>query len=160
MVLGLLMGLVFFLDAAAAEAPADLIVVEKAMRRLTLYRGDVPLRSYRVALGFSPSGDKAREGDGKTPEGRYTIDFKNAQSAFHLSLRISYPNAKDRAEASAQGLDPGGDIFIHGMPEGWNWVGPLHTVSDWTLGCIAVTNTEIEEIWRLVPVGTPIEIKP
>lgn len=145
---------------AAARETADLIRIEKAERRMTLYADDVPLRVYRVALGFAPAGDKERQGDGRTPEGRYTIDFKNPNSAFHLSLRISYPSRADRAEARARGVDPGGDIFIHGTPGLWSWTGSLHTARDWTLGCVAVTNAEIEEIWRLVDVGTRVEIVP
>lgn len=148
------------LSTAGAPGPADLIVVEKAERRLTLYRAGETLRTYRIALGFSPLGDKERQGDGRTPEGHYKIDHKNPQSRFHLSLRVSYPDASDRAGAAALGVSPGGDIYIHGMPESWGWASSFHTMNDWTLGCIAVTNEEIEEIWSLVPVGTPIEIKP
>ena len=145
---------------AVAAGTADLIVVEKAARRMTLYRHGEVLHEYRIALGFAPAGDKERVGDGRTPEGRYIIDLKNDRSQFHLSLRVSYPNASDRREAAARGASPGGDIFIHGTPGVWEWAGPLHAIRDWTLGCIAVTNSEIEEIWALVPVGTPIEIRP
>ena len=155
----LVLALLLAAGAAAAET-ADLIVVEKAARRLTLYYKGEAIHEYRIALGFAPEGDKERVGDGRTPEGRYVIDLKNDKSQFHLSLRVSYPNAADRREASALGVSPGGDIFIHGTPGVWEWVGPLHALSDWTLGCIAVTNKEIEEIWALVPIGTPIEIRP
>jgi murein L,D-transpeptidase YafK len=146
--------------AATQTGPADLVVVEKADRRLTLYRAGEVVNSYRIALGFNPIGDKEHQGDGRTPEGRYVIDAKNPQSRFHLSLRVSYPNPSDRKDATEKGVDPGGDIYIHGMPESWGWTSAFHTMHDWTLGCIAVTNEEIEEIWQLVPVGTPIEIKP
>lgn len=146
--------------AAAQSGTADLVVVEKAARRLTLYRAGEEISSYRIALGFDPIGDKERQGDGRTPEGRYVIDHKNPHSRFHLSLRVSYPSSSDRQEAASKGLDPGGDIFIHGLPDSWGWASPFHSMRDWTLGCIAVTNEEIEEIWQLVPVGTPIEIKP
>lgn len=137
---------------------ADHIVVEKAARRLVLFKDGAILREYAVALGSSPLGAKAQEGDGRTPEGRYTIDFKNAQSAYHLSLRISYPDAADRQAADARGVSPGGDIMIHGLPNGLGAIGAAHRLSDWTDGCIAVTNAEIEEIWTLTPLGTPIEI--
>jgi murein L,D-transpeptidase YafK len=148
------------LTSAAEIGPADLVVVEKAERRMTLYRAGEVIDTYRIALGFNPIGDKEHQGDGRTPEGRYVIDSKNPQSRFHLSLRVSYPSSGDRKDATDKGLDPGGDIFIHGMPDSWGWASPFHTMHDWTLGCIAVTNEEIEEIWKLVPVGTPIEIKP
>ncbi|MBM3274270.1 MAG: L,D-transpeptidase family protein [Candidatus Sericytochromatia bacterium] len=137
---------------------AHLVAVEKGKHLLTLYRGNSAIATYSVALG--QSGAKAKEGDGKTPEGRYTIDWRNARSRFHRSLHISYPSAADRARASAIGNNPGGDIMIHGLPGHMAWLGPLHRTRDWTLGCIAVTNQEIEQIWRLVPDGTPIEIRP
>lgn len=143
-----------------AGARADLVVVDKSERSLTLYRRGAALRSYRVALGPSPEGHKEREGDGKTPEGRYVIDWRNAKSSFHRSLHVSYPNARDRREARRRGVDPGGAIMVHGLPNGMAWLGSAHAASDWTLGCIAVTNEEIEEIWRVVADGTPIEIKP
>jgi murein L,D-transpeptidase YafK len=142
------------------DGTASHLRLEKSERRLTLYDGDRMLKGYRVALGFAPEGPKTRQGDGRTPEGRYVIDFKNAKSKFHLSLRISYPDEDDRARAEGQGLEPGGDIYIHGLPKGTTLLNGLHTLRDWTLGCIAVTNPEIEEIWRAVPVGTPIEIVP
>jgi murein L,D-transpeptidase YafK len=117
------------------------------------------LRSYRVALGRA-NGAKERQGDHKTPEGQYVIDEKNAQSRFHLALHISYPNAADRKRAKGAGTDPGGAIMIHGVMKQFAWLGPLQHEIDWTDGCIAVTNREIEEIWKLVPVGTPVEIEP
>ncbi|HWA50332.1 MAG TPA: L,D-transpeptidase family protein, partial [Dongiaceae bacterium] len=126
--------------------------------RLELVAGDMVVRGYDVALGFAPEGDKAQEGDGRTPEGRYVIEARNPDSAFHLSLKISYPDAADRAAAAAQGVAPGGDIFIHGTPN-W-WVLPGRPPGDWTRGCIAVTDAEIEEIWSLVRDGTPVEITP
>jgi murein L,D-transpeptidase YafK len=147
-------------ETEASLGKADHVVVEKAARKLTLYRDGVALKSYRVALGFSPKGPKERQGDGRTPEGRYVIDRRNAQSQFHLSLHISYPDARDRARAAEAGVDPGGDIFIHGLPSGLGYLGAAFNLRDWTLGCIAVTNPEIEEIWAAVPNGTPIEIKP
>jgi murein L,D-transpeptidase YafK len=106
------------------------------------------------------AGYKQREGDGRTPEGRYAIDFKNPRSRFHLALRISYPDASDRDSARRRGVPPGGDIMIHGLPNGLGWLGKYHLWRDWTDGCIAVTNGQIEEIWASVDVGTPVEIRP
>ena len=139
---------------------ATMLVVDKAARRLSLYRDDRLLKSYDVALGGNPVGTKERQGDSRTPEGRYIIDLKNDASRFHLSLRISYPDDADRARAAAVGVSPGGDIFVHGLPNGYGWLGAAHRTRDWTDGCIAVTDTEIEEIWSLVGTGTPIEIRP
>lgn len=144
----------------SAASEADLIIIEKADRQMTLYDGDNELASYRIALGFAPIGDKQREGDGKTPEGRYRIDFKNPNSQFHLSLRVSYPDAEDRAEAAARGDDPGGDIFIHGTPGRRTSYGKDENIRDWTHGCIAVSDGDIEEIWRLVSVGAVVDIRP
>jgi murein L,D-transpeptidase YafK len=134
----------------------DRIRVEKGKRTLTLYRGKTVVRQFRVALGSNPRGAKSREGDGRTPEGHYVVDFRNEQSQFHLALHISYPNADDRARAASEGVDPGGDIMIHG----WGRKLGQHRLRDWTDGCIAVTNAEMGVIWRLVPDGTPIEIVP
>jgi murein L,D-transpeptidase YafK len=139
---------------------ANAIVVEKAARRLTLRRDDRVLQTYEVSLGSDPIGHKQREGDGRTPEGRYAIDFKNPRSRFHLALRISYPDASDRDSARRRGVPPGGDIMIHGLPNGLGWLGKYHLWRDWTDGCIAVTNGQIEEIWASVDVGTPVEIRP
>ena len=145
---------------AQAQVPADRIVVEKSARLLTLLRGATVLKRYDVSLGGDPIGHKQREGDGRTPEGTYAVDFKHAHSRFHLALRLSYPNAADRERARRLGILPGGDIMIHGLPNGLGWLGTLHRIRDWTNGCIAVTNAEIEEIWSLTIVGTPVEIKP
>lgn len=141
-------------------AQADRIVVVKSLRTLTLFRQGQVLKTYKVALGGHPAGPKTQRGDDRTPEGVYTIDSRNARSQFHLSLHISYPNADDRARAKKLGVNPGGDIFIHGLPPAFAYLGPLHRQRDWTLGCIAVTDAEIEEIWSLVPNGTTVEIKP
>lgn len=127
---------------------------------MQLYQGEHLLKSYRIALGGNPTGPKIRQGDHKTPEGIYRIDAKNARSQFHLSLHISYPNENDRANARKLGVAPGGDIMIHGLPDRYAYLGSLHTKYDWTDGCIAVTNAEIEEIWKLVPTGTEVEIRP
>lgn len=132
---------------------ADEIRVDKSERRMQLLRGGTVIRTYRILLGDAPVGHKRQQGDERTPEGRYRITFRNDKSRFHLSLRVSYPNEADRAQALARGVDPGGDIMIHGgTPPGYG--------SDWTDGCIALTDREIEEVWRLVPVNTPISIDP
>jgi murein L,D-transpeptidase YafK len=139
---------------------ADRIVIVKSERTMTLLRHGKVLKAYRVALGREPRGPKTRHGDNRTPEGLYTIDSRNAHSQFHLALHISYPNATDRAHARKSGVDPGGDIMIHGLPPAYAFLGARHSQTDWTFGCIAVTDAEIEEIWSLVPVGTTVEIKP
>jgi murein L,D-transpeptidase YafK len=139
---------------------ADSIVVEKAKRTLTLYQTGIPVRVYRVSLGGQPVGDKVRRGDGRTPEGLYRVDFKNAQSKYHLGLHISYPDAAHTQRANALGLSPGGDIMIHGLPPKFADVGQAAAEQDWTEGCIAVSDEEIEEIFRAVPQGAPIQIKP
>lgn len=144
---------------AAHAQTADKVVVWKQQRKLELHRSGQVIRTYRIALGGAPVGHKTEQGDQKTPEGRYTIDFRNPRSQFYKSLHISYPNAADRAQARRRGVHPGGDIFIHGLGRG-STAGAAHAERDWTLGCIAVTNEEIDEIWRLVRDGTPIEIHP
>jgi murein L,D-transpeptidase YafK len=138
----------------------DRIVVEKSARKLSVFRNGRELKSYLVALGANPIGMKEEEGDMKTPEGIYMIDYRNPKSGFHLSLHISYPSTDDIARATARGLSPGCDIMIHGLPNGAGWIGHLHRENDWTAGCIAVTDVEIEELWRITPDGTPIEIRP
>lgn len=139
---------------------ADSIVLDKSERTLTMYSRGVKVKEYEVALGRNPVGAKLRRGDGKTPEGLYYINGHNPASKYHLSLRVSYPNADDRANAARRGVTPGGDIMIHGLPPAFAGVGALHRQQDWTEGCIAVTNDEIEEIWRAVPNGARILIKP
>jgi murein L,D-transpeptidase YafK len=142
------------------EEPADRILVEKGARKIMLYRGQDLIRTYRIAMGSHPTGKKQCQGDKRTPEGRYIINGRNMDSRYHRSLHISYPNAADRESAKRLGCNPGGDIMIHGLPNGYGWVGKLHTSVDWTLGCIAVTNPEIQEIWSLAPNGTPVVINP
>jgi len=122
--------------------------------------GPTVLKTYKISLGTTPVGPKQRQGDHKTPEGHYVIDRRNPKSRFYRSLHISYPNADDRARAAQSEIDPGGDIMIHGLPNGFGWFGDLHLLHDWTDGCIAVSDEEMDEIWRAVPDGTPIEIKP
>ena len=140
--------------------PVDKVLIEKKKRRLTLIAEGEAIKAYKIALGGNPVGPKVRQGDDKTPEGNYTIESRNRRSNFHLSLRISYPNEKDKASAKELGVSPGGDIMIHGIKNGLSWIGGLHSEMDWTEGCIAVTNKEMEEIARLVPNGTPVEIRP
>jgi murein L,D-transpeptidase YafK len=147
-------------QAATPEQRATAILIEKQARRLTLLRNDAVLASYEVSLGASPVGPKQQEGDGRTPEGRYAIDFKHPRSRFHLALRVSYPSEADRRSAKQRGVAPGSDIMIHGLPNGLGWLGGLTLLRDWTDGCIAVPNTQIEEIWARVDVGTPVEIRP
>ena len=142
------------------DAVADRILVEKAARRLTLLRNGVVLKQYPVVLGRAPDGPKQYEGDQRTPEGLYSIDFHKPDSDYHLALHISYPAQHDVDRAAAEGFSAGSDIMIHGLPNGRGWVGRFHRKKDWTAGCIAVTDFEIEEIYRAVPDGTSIEIRP
>jgi murein L,D-transpeptidase YafK len=143
-----------------ADAKADLLVVEKSQRRLVAYSHGQILREYAVALGADPVGTKVRQGDRRTPEGRYVIDRHIADSRFHRSLHVSYPSAADRGRARGRGFDPGGDIMVHGLQNGLGFLGRAHRWVDWTTGCIAVTNPDIEELYRIVPDETPIEIRP
>jgi hypothetical protein len=139
---------------------ADSIVVEKSRHTMTLYNQGAPVRIYFIALGQNPLGDKMSIGDNRTPEGLYYIEGHNPASKYHLSLKVSYPNEADLVEARARGVATGGDIMIHGLPHGFENVGAEHRQRDWTNGCIAVTNAEIEEIWSAIPDGAPIHIKP
>jgi murein L,D-transpeptidase YafK len=147
-------------DATLANARVDRLVVLKSKRELQLWSNGTVLKTYRVSLGGQPVGRKERQGDHRTPEGQYVINGRNVNSRFHRSLRVSYPNAEDLARAAKRRIPPGGDIMIHGLPNGYGWVGRGHLAKDWTDGCIAVTDHEIEEIWSLVADGTPVEIKP
>lgn len=139
---------------------ADKVVVIKKKRLLLLVKDGEILRSYRVAIGRNPVGTKTRQGDNRTPEGEYILDRRNSRSRFYRSIHISYPNSADINRAQQRGVSPGSDIMIHGLPRNYEDVGDLHTVTDWTRGCIAVTNAEIDEILSFVPDGTPIEIRP
>ncbi|HOP41120.1 MAG TPA: L,D-transpeptidase family protein [Geobacteraceae bacterium] len=145
---------------AIRNGSVERIVIEKKARRLMLIsKGDV-IKTYKIALGGNPDGPKEREGDNKTPEGTYVIDTRNQDSHYHRSLHISYPNERDKKRALELGASPGGNIMIHGIKKGFAWVGDAHTEVDWTRGCIAVTDEEIEEIGRVVPNGTVVEIRP
>jgi len=153
---------VFLLNFSAAQVslaftPVDRVLVVKSERMLYLKSNGEVLRSYPVALGPVPWGHKQQEGDERTPEGRYILDYKNENSQFYKSIRVSYPNLRDRLRAQELGVDPGGNIMIHGLPEGVEEDAQLF---NWTNGCIAVTNEQMDEIWQLVTVGTPIDILP
>ena len=145
---------------ALRTEPADEVLIEKKERRLTLLSKGEVIKSYKIALGGSAVGPKVRQGDNKTPEGTYIIDSRNRDSDYHLSLHISYPNDKDKMRAKELGVSPGGDIMIHGIKNGLSLVGASHAEVDWTKGCIAVTDEEMEEIYKLVPNGTIVEIVP
>lgn len=148
---------------AFGETPGtsvDRVVVYKHERRMVLLSRGKELRSYRVALGGEPIGAKARQGDHRTPEGSYVLDSRNANSHFYKAFHVSYPNSTDIAAARKLGISAGGDIMLHGLPKEYAFVGKAQALHDWTAGCIAVSNEEMDEIWRLVRVGTPIEIKP
>lgn len=160
-------GIIFLLLGLYAHWPspplppntiADSVVVHKSERKLTLLKGKEILKTYTVALGAAPVGHKSQEGDEKTPEGSYIIDYRKMDSAFHVALHISYPDENDKKQAELKNVQPGGLIMIHGIRNGFGFIGRLHSFLDWTNGCIAVTNTEIEEIERAVPDGTPIYI--
>jgi murein L,D-transpeptidase YafK len=166
--MALLVGLFCGLFCASARAQAvvptvlraDHVVVVKKERTLELLGQGKVIKSYKVTLGGDPVGPKTKQGDHKTPEGMYVLDFRNAHSQFYKSIHIWYPNEHDRAFAQQKGVSPGGDVFLHGLPNGYGAIGAAHRLKDWTDGCIAVTDEEMDEIWKAVPDGTPIEIKP
>jgi murein L,D-transpeptidase YafK len=143
-----------------AGTTIDRILVEKSARRLSIFADDKKLKSYRIALGRSPVGAKEQEGDMKTPEGFYWIDWRNPESDYHLSLHVSYPSGEDNARAAERGVNAGFDIMIHGITNGEGWIGAFQRWHDWTAGCIALTDEEIEELYRVTPDWTPIEIRP
>jgi murein L,D-transpeptidase YafK len=139
---------------------ADHILVEKTKRKLTLFSDGQVLKQYKISLGRNPVGTKIRAGDNRTPEGLYYIDYRIEDSDYHMALHISYPSKSDVRRARQQGYSPGGSIMLHGLKNNDDEIAYYHGYFDWTKGCIAVNNTEIEEIWRLVPNGTSIEIRP
>ena len=139
---------------------ADEIIVLKSARKMMLLKGGDTVKTYRICLGSDPLGPKERQGDGRTPEGSYLIDWRKSKSLYHLALHVSYPNPADRAKARKNHVSPGGMIMIHGLPNGFVAPNDGRPLPDWTDGCIAVTNPEIEEIWRCVRDGTKIIILP
>ncbi len=153
----------FFLPSSmqANEFPvADKVIIEKAARKLHLLQSGEIFRTFKIALGMVPVGDKQREGDFKTPEGRYVLDARNPNSDFFLSIHVSYPDAGDRREAAALGVDPGGAIMIHGQPNEPTRSEAYYRTQDWTNGCIAVSNSDMIDIWLMTGENTPIEIRP
>ena len=150
------------LSASAQQPPlkADSILILKKDHLLELLSAGKVFRTYHVALGSGCLPPKERQGDARTPEGHYVIDNRNAASQYHKALHISYPNADDRKRAARLGIAPGGDVMIHGLPNGKGYIGAAHRLYDWTLGCVAVTDQEIDEIWTMVALGTPVEIRP
>lgn len=148
------------LAASPAFAGVEKVIVRKAERRMELIDSGRAIRTYAIALGGNPVGHKQREGDERTPEGNYVLDWRNPASCCHRSIHISYPDADDRAAAEVRGEKPGGDVMIHGIPNGWGAFGWAFQFFDWTSGCIGVTDAEMDEIWALTPNGTPIEILP
>lgn len=137
----------------------DKILIEKSKRLMTVYCQGRELKSYRIALGLAPEGHKQAEGDGRTPEGIYKISLKNSKSRYHKSMKISYPDQNDLKNAQMKGILPGGDIYIHGLHPAFSFLGKLHIMKDWTLGCIAVTDSEIDELFDNTALGTIVEIK-
>lgn len=152
--------LMTFVQSSHAAESVDRVKVLKHERKMVLFSGTDVISEYHIALGGSPVGHKLQEGDQRTPEGKYTLDYKKSDSAFYKSIHISYPNSKDKEAAKAAGVDPGGFIMIHGQKNGFGWLAPVMQFFDWTDGCIAVTNEEMDEIWDLVKTGATIEILP
>jgi murein L,D-transpeptidase YafK len=147
-------------DSAAGPDRADYVVVDKSDRKLYLYKLGRVLREFDVSLGQMPNGPKQREGDFRTPEGKYFLDGRNTNSDFFLSIHVSYPNESDRARARAEGVDPGGQIMIHGWPNEPKYDLHRYQDTDWTDGCIAVSNSDMVDIWLMTRESTPIEIRP
>lgn len=145
----------------AGEFPvADKVLIEKSSRKLHLLQDGVAFRTFNIALGIVPVGDKTQEGDFRTPEGNYVLDMRNPSSEFFLSIRVSYPNADDIREAAARGVSPGGSIMIHGQPNEPKHSEAFYRTQDWTNGCIAVSNSDMIDIWLMTDENTPIEIRP
>jgi murein L,D-transpeptidase YafK len=159
-ILGGILAYAWFPPAPGPIEIPDKVLVLKREHKMVLLRQGKELRTYPIALGRNPVGAKERLGDHKTPEGIYILDSKNSQSGFHLAMHVSYPNQEDRKRSIAEGVDPGGDIMVHGIKNGLGWTGRYHRWVDWTDGCIAVTNPEMDQIWTAIPDGTPIEIRP
>ena len=159
---GLLIALLLILQTAngVSAQQVDAVLVIKSERRLYLMNKGERFASFHVTFGAEPTGHKQARGDERTPEGHYRLDYKNPNSDFYKSIHISYPNAKDRANARRLGVNPGGDIMIHGQANGWEWASPLVQLFSWTDGCIALSNRDMDRVWAAVDPGTPIEIRP
>lgn len=157
----LALGVVALTSAFAAHSEkADLVVVKKSEQRLFLYGNGKPFADFHVAFGANPEGHKQQEGDERTPEGSYVLDHKKEDSAFFKAIHISYPNAADIAQAKGRGVNPGGAIMIHGQKNGFGLLSPIAQLFNWTDGCIALTNKDMQTVWEAVDAGTPIEIEP
>jgi len=152
--------LVFLPTICPAQEKADSVIVNKSESRLYLMKNKKLMATFHVVFGANPKGHKQEQGDERTPEGRYTLDYKNPNSAYYKSIHISYPNAQDKKRAKDRNTDPGGDIMIHGQKNGYGWLGFITQRFNWTDGCIAVSNSAMDEIWRAVDIGTPIIINP
>lgn len=160
-VIGIGLGYYFFPETElSASVKIDKLIVVKSERLMYAYSNQELVKTYKISLGKEPSGDKKSQGDKRTPEGEYKINDRNPNSGFHKNLGISYPNRIDIREAKAKGLDPGGDIKIHGLKNGFGYIGKFHRLFDWTAGCIAVTDEEIDELYQSVQNGTSIIIRP
>jgi murein L,D-transpeptidase YafK len=156
-----LLALLLFQVASADDIPkADKVLVDKSEKRLYLIKDGERFMSLPVTFGGEPKGHKVQQGDQRTPEGNYTLEWKNPNSKFYKSIRVSYPNADDRAKAEQLGVDPGGDIMVHGQANGWQWASPLLQFFSWTDGCVALSNKNMDKVWESVDPGTPIEIRP
>lgn len=147
-------------QAGASAVTVDAVRVVKSERRLYLLSAGAIVREFPVALGSKPLGHKQQEGDGRTPEGRYVLDYRKADSGYYRAIRISYPNPADRKRASRLGVSPGGNVMIHGQKNGYGRWSFLTQRFDWTLGCIALADADMQQVWELVAIGTPIEIRP
>ena len=147
-------------NTRALSKKATAVLIDKSARSLKLLNDGHTLREYRISLGKKPKGHKLYEGDQRTPEGRYVLDWRNSNSKFYRSIHVSYPNARDRARARKLGKPAGGNIMIHGIPNNFSYAPWLYTGKDWTDGCISVTNAQMDEIWAMVDDGTPIVILP
>jgi murein L,D-transpeptidase YafK len=155
----LLISVLLFPVVAAAQK-ADLVVVRKSEARLYLESGGKSFASFRASFGSQPVGHKQQEGDERTPEGRYVLDSKNANSAFYRSIHISYPNTQDVASAKKRGVKPGGQVMVHGQKNGFGWLASVAQWFNWTDGCVGLSNKDMNAVWNAVDVGTPIEIYP
>lgn len=156
----LILLLLFQVAGADAIPKADKVLVDKSEKRLYLIKDGERFMSLPVTFGGEPKGHKEQQGDQRTPEGHYTLGYKNSNSKFYKSIRVSYPNAEDRANAERKGVDPGGDIMVHGQANGWQWASPLLQFFSWTDGCVALSNKNMDKVWESVEPGTPIEIRP